>query len=103
MENKSLSYGTQMFKEQRARIPYHFTRSDHRRSTRTSTSGSVNIPALRTVQISFGYTGSKYFNSLPLNLKSIKEYTYFKRETKDHFSNLLCNECEMTHWQIITC
>ena len=73
----------------------HFTRSDHRHSTRTSTSGSVNIPTLRTVQgqISFGYTGSKYFNSLPLNLKSIKEYTYFKRETKKHFSNLLCNEC----------
>ena len=49
----------------------HFTRSDHRHGTRTSTSGSVSIPALRTVQgqISFGYTGSKYFNSLPLNLK----------------------------------
>ena len=49
----------------------HFTRSDHRHSTRTSTSGSVNIPALRTVQgqRSFGYTGSKHFNSLPLNLK----------------------------------
>ena len=28
----------------------HFTRSDHRHSTRTFTSGSVNIPALRTVQ-----------------------------------------------------
>ena len=52
----------------------HFTRSDHKHSTRTSTSGSVNIPALRTVQgqRSFGYTGSKDFNSLPVNLKSIK-------------------------------
>ena len=30
---------------------------------------------------------------LYLNLKSIKEYKYFKRETKQHFSNLLCNEC----------
>ena len=41
----------------------HFTRSDHKHSTRTSTSGSVNIPALRTVQgqRSFGYTGSKEF------------------------------------------
>ena len=69
----------------------HFTRSDHRHST----SGSVNIPTLRTVQgqRSFGYTGSKDFNGLPLNLKSIKEYKYFKRETKEHFSNLLCNEC----------
>ncbi len=40
-----------------------FTRSDH-------------IPALRTVQgqRSFGYTGSKDFNSIPLKLKSIKEY-----------------------------
>ena len=88
MENKSLSYGAQMFKQQRA------TRSDHKHSTRTSTSGSVNIPALRTVQgqISFGYTGSKDFNSLPLNLKSIKEYKYFKRENKEHFRNLWCNE-----------
>ena len=67
----------------------HFTRSDHKHSTRTSTSGSVNIPALRT----FGYTGSKDFNSLPLNLKLIKEYKYFKCETKEHFRNLLCNEC----------
>ena len=52
----------------------HSTRSDHKHSTRTSTSGSVNIPALRTVQgqRSFRYTGSKDFNSLPLNLKSIK-------------------------------
>ena len=33
----------------------HFTRSDHKHSTRTSTSGSVNIPALRTVQ------GQRYF------------------------------------------
>ena len=58
------------------------------------TSGSVNIPALRTVQgqRSFGYTGSKDFNSLPVNLKSIKEYNYFKRETKEHFRNLWCNE-----------
>ena len=77
----------------------HFTRSDHRHIkehiTRTSTSVSVNIPTLRTVQgqRSFGYTGSKDFNSLPLNLKSIKEYKYVKRETKEHFSNLLCNEC----------
>ena len=72
----------------------HFTRSDHKHSTRTSTSGSVNIPALRTVQgqRSFGYTGSKDFNSLPVNLKSIKEYTYFKRETKEHFRNMWCNE-----------
>ena len=72
----------------------HFTRSDHKHSTRTSTSGSVNIPALRTVQgqRSFGYTGSKDFNSLPVNLKSIKEYKYFKRETKEHFRNLWCNE-----------
>ena len=95
MENKSLSHGPQMFKQQRARIPCnHFTRSDHKHSTRTSTSGSVNIPALRTVQgqISFGYTGSKDFNSLPVNLKSIKEYKYFKRETKEHFRNLWCNE-----------
>ena len=68
----------------------HFTRSDNKHSTRTSTSGSVNIPALRTVQgqRSFGYTGSKDFNSLPVNLKSIKEYKYFKRETKEHFRNL---------------
>ena len=28
----------------------HFTRSDNKHSTRTSTTGSVNIPALRTVQ-----------------------------------------------------
>ena len=28
----------------------HFTRSDHKHSTRMSTPGSVNIPALRTVQ-----------------------------------------------------
>ena len=72
----------------------HFTRSDHKHSTRTSTSGSVNIPALRTVQgqRSFGYTGSKDFNSLPVNLKSIKEFKYFKRETKEHFRNLWCNE-----------
>ena len=72
----------------------HFTRSDHKRSTRTSTSGSVNIPALRTVQgqRSCGYTCSKDFNSLPVNLKSIKEYTYFKRETKEHFRKLWCNE-----------
>ena len=72
----------------------HFTRSDHKHSTRTSTSGSVNIPALRTVQgqRSFGYTGSKDFNSLPVNLKSIKEYKYFKRETKEHFRNLWSNE-----------
>ncbi len=64
-------------------------------STRTSTSGSVDIPAIRTVQgqRSFGYTCSKDFNSLPLNLKSIKEYKYFKRETKERFSNLLCSEC----------
>ena len=54
----------------------------------------MNIPTLRTVQgqRSFGYTGSKDFNGLPQNLKS-KEYKYFKRETKEHFSNLLCNEC----------
>ena len=65
-------------------------------STRTSTSGSVHFPAFRTVQgqRSFGYrpTGSKDFNSLPLNVKSIKKYKYFKRETKEHFSNLLCTE-----------
>ena len=81
-----------MFKQQRATIPYHFTRSDDRHSIRTSTSGSVIIPALITVQgqISFGYTGSKDFNSMPLNLKSVKEHKYFKRETKEHFSNLLC-------------
>ena len=56
----------------------HFTRSYHKHSTRTSTSGSVTIPALRTVQgqKSFGYTGSKDFNSLPLNLKSIKGALY---------------------------
>ena len=63
----------------------HFTRSDHKHSTRTSTSSSVNIPALITVQgqRSFGYTGSKDFNtflgSLPVNLKSIN---YFKRESQ---------------------
>ena len=73
----------------------HFTRSDHRHNTRTSTSDSVNIPALRTVQgqRSFGYTGSKDFNSLPLHLKSIKEHKHYKRETKYHFSNVLCHEC----------
>ena len=96
MENKSLSNGPQMFKQQRARIYISnpFTRSDHKHNTRTSTSGSVNIPALRTVQgqRSFGYTCSKDFNSLPLNLKSIKEYKYCKRETKEHLGNLLCNE-----------
>ena len=72
----------------------HFTRSDHKHSTRTSTSGSVKMPALRTVQgqRSFGYTGSKDFNSLPVNLKSIKEFKYFERETKEHFRNLWCNE-----------
>ena len=77
----------------------HFTRSNNKHSTRTSTSGSVNIPALRTVQgqISFGYTGSNDFNSLPLNLKSIKEYKYFKRDTKEHFRNLWCNEYKMSH------
>ena len=94
MENKSLSYGPQICLN--SNVPEylcnHFTRSDHKHSTRTSTSGSVNIPALRTVQgqRSFGYTGSKDFNSLPVNLKSIKEYKYFKRETKEHFRNLNC-------------
>ena len=75
-------------------IHANYTRSGHKHSTRRSTTGSVNIPALITVQgqISFIYTGSKDFNSLPLNLKSIKENKYFKREAKEHFSNLLCNE-----------
>ena len=57
-------------------------------------SSHVNIPALRTVQgqRSFGYTGSKDFNSLTLNLKSIKEYKYLKRETKkEHFSTCVMN------------
>ena len=55
---------------------------------------SIDIPTLRTVEVhrSFGYTGSKDFNSLPLNLKSLKEHKYFQRETKEHFSNLWCNE-----------
>ena len=99
MENKSSSYGPQMFKQQRATeyLSNHFTRSDHKHNTRTSTSGSVNIPALRELckakyHLDTGTSGSKDFNSLPLNLKSIKEYKYFKRETKEHFSNLLCNE-----------
>ena len=69
MENKP-------FKQQCVRIGYlsnHFTRSDHKHSNRTSTSGSVNIPTLRTVQCqrSFGSTCSKDFNSLPLHVKSI--------------------------------
>ena len=63
----------------------HFTRSDHKNNTRTSTSGIVNIPALRTVQgqRSFGYTGSKDYNSLPVNLKLIKEYNYYKIHNVD--------------------
>ena len=53
----------------------------------------IGIALGHLLRVSFGYTGSKDFNSLPLNLKSIKEYNYFKRETKEHFCNLLCNEC----------
>ena len=51
--------------------------------------GPISYPVASEVLV---VTGSKDFNSLPVNLKSIKEYKYFKRETKEHFRNLWCNE-----------
>ena len=91
MENTSLSYGPQMFNSNVPEYmctwgPNHFNKQTIiiMALGRLHLHGSVNIPALRTVQChgSFGYTGSKYCNSLPLNLKSIREYRYFKREIK---------------------
>ena len=84
-------------------ISNHFTRSDHKHSTRTSTSGSVNIPALRTVQDqrSFGYTGSKDFNSLPLSLSQLKSINILNLKPKSisatccvmNIEHAPCNHC----------
>ena len=48
---------------------------------------------LASVTVEGGGSGLLLDFSLPLNLRSFKENKYFKRETKEHFSNLLCNEC----------
>ena len=66
----------------------HFNCVNHRYNTRQSE--NLSIPRNRTVQgqRSFKYTGTKDYNSIPQNLKSIESHQSFKRNVKCHFQDL---------------